>query len=938
MDTVMQDVLKHIGWNSGFHLPMANDENKALESELAKLVLRKAKASKQYEDANEKFNSLQNHLKYVQQESQQNQTLLNTYSQQVDNEKHKFKLLLAEKDTLSGFMRKLMKDTADVQERHGLKMADLSKGMEKLEKIQSEVTWDNEAMKAWEDSLKKRDEDNEYLKKFSVEDQRKAIEMEAKRQNLQVEVSDRKAMLAKMDVDVKNYEQILLRTGKILKQIKEERNSLIVQWQESVKHLKQRDQDIKRVNRDMDNMNEVIKQQQEKLDEENEFLQNEKNNNKFMDMQINEDNQLNSKLRRDLTIVTDEVTLLQNEMNAKKKFVESTANNLEKSNLRIKGLRQDIDKKEQHIAVLEQEREEMTQKLESLKDESFDATQRATYFESIISKADKNKYLIGIEIESAQNALYKLEQQLGHLKEIGTIKHSELIGCEKSLQAIKKRQQKENELLIQQRQKLSSLEMKVACLEAKLGNLEGESLMEEDVKLLEAKMKELEISFTEHTEEKHMLHNQILKLEKESTRLIQAISNDTERLQSLKDKLQSFVLMYEGGIKQAVAAKLRHQRKQVSENVLKLKVDNLQNAMNREDNEIYNLQKYRIELLTLMKERQIEIQSSKEILLAQRKNLDEDRGRLKADISLRRVRIEQLQNMYMLVLGSLGSLGSDQPGEQFSMAEFKIRNAQEKFILKQEGDEMDQKVRKAESEIVAMENTLKIVNQTNAAYKHSLQAVDNDEEAIKTMKELERRVRDGYVVLRERKKQLIEQQTEISQLEKRIEELNNLKTSEQETLDRTETEFDKIISDEEDRAMKINRADRHISTSKKSIKESHMEKYDKDLYIKQMQESNKYVLQRLSEFVNDFKETSPVVQRYMSEYKLTLPRIRTSFGSSVSSDSVRSISSGSSIKPSHYSPSLCNVTSVEIKFDDSERKLIKRPSSILKEKRMSLFD
>lgn len=72
------------------------------------------------------------------------------------------------------------------------------------------------------------------------------------------------------------------------------------------------------------------------------------------------------------------------------------------------------------------------------------------------------------------------------------------------------------------------------------------------------------------------------------------------------------------------------------------------------------------------------------------------------------------------------ALGKDEDGRPLSITFIKIQSAQEKYMLQQEGDELDAKVKKAEREIVAMENTLKVVNVTNDVYKTNLSSVDEE--------------------------------------------------------------------------------------------------------------------------------------------------------------------------------------------------------------------
>lgn len=213
------------------------------------------------------------------------------------------------------------------------------------------------------------------------------------------------------------------------------------------------------------------------------------------------------------------------------------------------------------------------------------------------------------------------------------------------------------------------------------------------------------------------------KLEDEKRRLTSEFVADEQHLRNLQNKVQDQLIIFENGTKQMRAAKLHTQEKQVEENVLKLRVHQLENVVKKQDKEIYNSQKYRLELETAMKERQIEISANRDVLLVRRRNLDEENGRLRKDMMGRRTKTEQLQKKYYL---TMMSMGKDDDGQPLSVTYYKVKNAQEKYMLQQEGDELDQKISQAEKEIVAMENTLKVINTTNDTYRKNLAAVDEE--------------------------------------------------------------------------------------------------------------------------------------------------------------------------------------------------------------------
>lgn len=106
-----------------------------------------------------------------------------------------------------------MKKLKDLESRQEMVKGDLQKMVAKSDQLKNEMDWDAKALAAWEETLKKRDEDNELIKKFSKEDEMRFNLLEAKRQHLQGVMSEMKAKAAKISLSACNQELILERSG-----------------------------------------------------------------------------------------------------------------------------------------------------------------------------------------------------------------------------------------------------------------------------------------------------------------------------------------------------------------------------------------------------------------------------------------------------------------------------------------------------------------------------------------------------------------------------------------------------------------------------------------------------------------------------------------------------------------------------------------------------
>ena len=141
------------------------------------------------------------------------QNLLTVCKQQIDTEGDQLKIIETENSIFNREIREIKKSIDDIEARRNDTKIFLENIMTKMEKMKGNTSWDNDALNEWEEALKKKDEDNELLKKFSKEDKRKVKELEIKRQNMQVEVINKRKMVAKMVDDILNYEQIIQKTG-----------------------------------------------------------------------------------------------------------------------------------------------------------------------------------------------------------------------------------------------------------------------------------------------------------------------------------------------------------------------------------------------------------------------------------------------------------------------------------------------------------------------------------------------------------------------------------------------------------------------------------------------------------------------------------------------------------------------------------------------------
>ncbi|XP_044752886.1 coiled-coil domain-containing protein 39-like isoform X3 [Coccinella septempunctata] len=809
-----KDVLKQLGWNEGFQIPVANDENKALEEQVAKLTLARLKAKNESELSSQKYDALERHFKFVTQENEQVEKLISAHKQRLDSENHYLRIATSERDRLIQDIRESNKRMKEIEEKNVEKKREVKRSMERMDKMKKETFWDEEALKAWEESLKKRHDDNNQLIKFSKQDEKKFLELEAKRASLQIEYMQRQKTVAKMVNDLINYESILERTGKTIQTQVAERNSLVMQWKETVKILHQRDDAISSHQDKSLNTMELIEREKESLKNEENLLNIEKNNNREIERDNEDLNSQYSKFQRDLDKVIQYVLFLNSEENSMKRQVTKTANDLETERCRAKTLKKERENKFNAIINLDKKIENLKEKFESLKIANMSISERCKHLEKLIEFEAKQHNVFLSDSDRLSQTLFRVQSKLSEQIEISGNKELEIANLATLVDGLQKMTKEAQSNVDKRKEIIYNMEFRIDQLEEKLALIEKQKNTEDDEDVYN-RIKMLDKDYTEYTDTRNLLQDQISRIQDEMRRLTTAITNDEQKLAILHNKLQNEKLDYEGGLKQVAAAKAAAQEKQVEENILILKLKQFDQSMKKEEIDIYNLQKMKLNLEQAMRERDLEVKSKMELLNVQKRNLDEDRGRLRSDFKGRQLKVEQLQSKYHLVTMSLGT---DEDGQTLSVTHYKLKAAQDKYFLKQRGDILDYKIKRIEKEIVAMENTLKIVNLTNAAYKKSLSEVEDTDKEAETMQSLQKKFVDLTDQQRILRKTLIYEKQDLKGIKDEMEELKKTRKELEYSLAELETEFNKLQNELRDKQEKVKRTENLMKKVESKLK------------------------------------------------------------------------------------------------------------------------
>lgn len=342
--------------------------------------------------------------------------------------------------------------------------------------------------------------------------------------------------------------------------------------------------------------------------------------------------------------------------------------------------------------------------------------------------------------------------------------------------------------------------------------------------------------------------------------------SQTERLKERK-------ISVDGGAKQQKIIHQQNQEKLVEQNLLKIRIAQMEKQIAKQTDKAYSLERHKMELEAAMTDRLIDVKSQINLLNMKRKCLIEERAQMKVDIGDRLLKIDQLKKRYEL---SMDLLGKNDDGTTVTAVQIKIEMAQEKYLLLNEGNELNEKILKAEKEQQLLQNTLQLMNFSNDEYRKIFETITESSPEVKRMNDLQNNYFHTTSKLKKVKEDLVLIIDHIELLEQqRLELVREFDDVIRTKLDNNDALL-KCHKELIDQETKLERADREMKTAFKAAKKRIKDQefvvlFEKDLMIKERDDRNNSSLQQLADLVETTPDMSQNVTRHFLERGLSLP-------------------------------------------------------------------
>ncbi|XP_069474770.1 coiled-coil domain-containing protein 39 [Ambystoma mexicanum] len=910
-----RSILAEIAWDDCFAIPVANAENKALEDELKRKQKEKINMDNQVKDFEERIHAMSAHLKNVRQELSYTQVLCRAREKETETEEH-FKILAdREVGRLQQEIQRLENELVTLRERKNTQENNIFKANQKLEDLKCKLNWDQQALECWLEESARKDEDSAAIQKYALKDDGKIKALSLKIEKMTTEASQKRKLLDNELTETITAQVELDKAAETFRRAHQERQQLIRQWESTIQQMQKRDEEIDHYALLLAQVKQEIREKEILVNERIQFLKSEVDNNAEFEKKISIKERLAAKLRIDYREQEASRNRLQEELDTLKATVDRTGNDLESIRIQVSNLKKEIQDKKKRVIVVKEQNEALSDKLKCVNNSTLTTEEKAKQIDEMLTEEEQYLKEFEVQLKQLRDQHFKKTEELHtqNAKEKNLI--AEISGSRAALRNRNSFLRKLDGNALKQQEIIYSQDFQIQQLERRLSRLKGETNNEEK-HILEAKVSELSKICGDKRSELNILNIQHKKLQCDvanGRRELEKIANEKGNLVSKIEELTLFNTMSDKELKRTRVAK---QDLMVDENILKLEIKRLRDMVFNKADHVYSLEKRRLQLQNAMKERTEEIGVHKEMLKAQLRLVEQERQSISVELQDRLAKIDKMRKRYEVVTISMMPPEGE---EEKSQAYYIIKAAQEKEELQCEGDELDAKIRKAEKEIRALENTLQVINSCNSTYKKSFQKVTETSEEYEDKIKLEEQKRAAEEKYRYKRRQIKELQEDIQTMKNTLDCLLKDEASYQATIDEKISYSTQLNKETEEQNQKLERVMkqcskliRHIRSAKKTKGETQEEK---DIALRDLREFNRSINKMLVEAMEVNPDLNAALQLYFQQFCIDLPTIMSTPSSRRSSapSSVRSsLSSERSSTSRSTSSSISSQSSVKV--------------------------
>jgi len=597
------------------------------------------------------------------------------------------------------------------------------KGNEKMDQFKLQMNWNQEELEQWALAARQKEEDNLALLKYTKADESKMKDLNLQLEKMLSAVQQKRAELDAEVTETQAAQIELDKTAEDFRKLHKDRSDLVGQWESAVQAMQKRDEAIQHAREEFLAAKRQLREKQEVLSEREAFLQTEQKNNQEVELKIASHERSIAKKREVLTYATAQLAELADQVEVVRGTLSKAAAEMAQRKGHVQGLSSQVDDRKGRLDKAKKKLAQAEKELERSYAHMGDLESSAKQMEEMFRDEEMRVKACDKEQTGLKEKMFTEGQKLFEMRQQEATILAEISGAQRVARNANQRIKQLDDEAQRQRELVYAADFQLQLMERKVARASGHRTPLEQ-KELKQKIAELTEGLEKQNAQHAMLVAQCKRLNndlKQEKRKGEDLEREDTRLDAHTSELE---MKNDSGQRHLKALIKKKEESMVGYDVLKLEVKRLREMLNAKADEVFGLQNRKFQLQMSMEERQQEIKVHTDVLKAQLKAAEEERHATAKGLAEKLLKVEKLDNKYGIVCGKMGADGDGDGDGEHTQAYYVIKAAQEREELQRQGDELDQKIQKAEREIRALEKTLQHLFAKNAGYKRSFQPVE----------------------------------------------------------------------------------------------------------------------------------------------------------------------------------------------------------------------
>lgn len=733
--------------------PWASAENQALNKRIKEKEKGIQSAQEILQSNVDRVAVMGDHLKNVRQEHTHTQGLLDAKAKEITSEQHLNKLSQRNFGRLNLDISRAKKDTAAAQDEMNRLQNAVFAANERLEKFKLEMNWNHDELMQWSLAAKQKEDDHEAVAKYHKQDNTKLLHLGQQVEKQARVAHDAHARLQREVTETRTVQMELDALAEAFRRQHKQRQDLIRQWNEAMKAMHTRDDEILQKGEEIALIKVHVRQMEATVAEAEQVLAQETAQHKYLNNQLEFHERTAAQKRDALTGMRKEVEGLQDMVATQRGENEKAEGELNAAtflNTNLKDLQNEKSRKlEEYTQLVQATKEQLATGFSDTKD----LAERARQIDELQRQHQQRLAGLNRALHGAKEQMFTQSHSLFELRKAEAALIAEISGAQGASRNLQSRVRELDQRSLRQQEMLYTIEFQVQQLERKVSHVSGKRSVEETV-ILNQKIAELQVELDRANAENNMLGGQVRALQEELRVARKDFDKTCADRQAAVERLN--VAQLEVGTedreyKKAVALK---ESLAVKHDEMALEAKKLGELLDVKKTKVGELEERKLQLELSMKEREKEVSLHKDVQRAEIKACEEARHTVMMDLRERQIKLDRIRAKYETINGKLSGLSTGADGEERTQAYYIIQAAQEREELQREGDELNGAIRRAEKEILMLAKTLKSLNVRNQNFREALHKADPESAEAQLKAQLEQKQRHVMEALHKKKQAL----------------------------------------------------------------------------------------------------------------------------------------------------------------------------------------